>query len=392
MDSPPPAKPANNLTVGLTGARGFVGKHTLLALRDQGCSVIEAARDTFIDPEKLGEFVRNADVIVHLAGANRGAVDEVAKANVDLAWAIVWACEAEDVSPQIIYVSSTQETESNPYGASKREAGEVLMDWGRRNGATVTTLVVPNVFGPGCQPFYNSVVATFCHQLTRGEEPQVVVDKELELIWVGDLAAEIADYVVHPNDETGRVRVHGELKATVSELLEELQVLSESYFGDGVVPDLAEESRRLLYATLMSYLPKEAQPIRPEPHADSRGSLVEIIRMYTAGRVFFSTTKPRVRRGDHYHTRLIERFCVVRGSAVIRIRAVGGKEVIEHHVTGDKPEFITIPAMHTHHIENTGSDELITLFWGSDLFDPASPDTYFEKVLSEGETEQRVAA
>lgn len=380
------------IKVGVTGAHGFVGKHTVLALKHEGCEVVEAGRETFADASKLAEFVRDVDVIVHLAGANRGEVDEVAKANVELAWSLVWACEAARVNPQIIYSSSTQEDADNPYGASKREAGEVLMDWARRNDTIATTLVVPNVFGPGCKPFYNSVVATFCHMLGRRETPEVQVDKELELIWVGDLAAEITDYVISPNDETGRVRIHGELKATVSELLEELTILSEGYFGDGIVPDLAEESRRLLYATLMSHLPKEAQPICPEPHSDNRGSLVEIIRMNTAGRVFFSTTKPGIRRGEHYHTRLIERFCVVRGSAVIRIRAVGGGEVIEHHVTGDNPQFITIPAMHTHHIENTGSDELLTLFWGSDLFDPANPDTYFEKVLVEEQQTLREAA
>ena len=370
------------LTVAVTGAAGFVGRHTCLALEQAGCEVVPLGRAETADPKTLARHVVRCDAIVHLAGCNRGTDAEVAETNVGLAWTIVWACEAARVAPRIVYAGSTQEEADNVYGNSKREAGDILMDWARRQETVATSLTVPNVFGPGCRPFYNSVTATFCHMLARGEEPVLKVDKDLELIFVGDLAAEIADYVVAHPEETGRVRLHGELHATVGELLEELRGMADGYFAGGYVPDLSNESRRQLFATFCSHLPAEAQRHEPPKHADARGDFVEVLKLREAGQVSFSTTKPGVTRGDHYHTRKFEWFCVVRGQAIIRVRAANDPdaEIIEHHCTGDAPRFITIPPMHTHNITNIGTDELLTLFWISESYDPEDADTFFEPV------------
>ena len=380
---------SQQLTVGVTGASGFVGRHTVLALKQADCRVVPLGRDETGDPQRLARLVADCDVVVHLAGANRGDEAEVAAANISLAWSLVQAFETAGVSPRVVYAGSTQEEAGNSYGNSKREAGEVLMDWARRQQTVATSLTIPNVFGPGCKPFYNSVTATFCHLLATGEEPTVQVDKDLELIFVGDLAAEIADYVVAHPEETGRVRVYGELHATVSELLVELRTMAAAYFANGEVPDLSNESRRQLFATFLSHVPAEAQAHNRVKHADARGDFVEVLKLREAGQVSFSTTRPGVTRGDHYHTRKFEWFCVVRGQAVIRLRPVGGGEIIEHAVDGSQPRFITIPPMFTHHIENVGGEELLTLFWISEQYDADDADTFFEPVVAD---ERRMAA
>ena len=373
---------SSNLTVAITGASGFVGRHTCLALEQGGCTVVPLGREQLADPQTLARQIAGCDAVVHLAGCNRGPDAKVAETNVNLAWSIVWACEAARVSPRIVYAGSTQEETANVYGRSKREAGEVLMDWARRQETIATSLTIPNVFGPGCRPFYNSVTATFCHMLARGEEPQIQVDKDLELIFVGDLAAEIADFVIAHPEETGRVRVHGELHASVSELLTELRGMSDRYFTRGEVPDLSNEASRQLFATFLSHVPADAQRHEPPKHADARGDFVEVLKLREAGQVSFSTTRPGVTRGDHFHTRKFEWFCVVRGEAVIRIRPVGGgpETMVEHRCTGDSPRFITIPPMHTHNITNIGTEELLTLFWISEQYDPEDADTFFEPV------------
>ena len=165
----------------------------------------------------------------------------------------------------------------------------------------------------------------------------------------------------------------------------------DGYFAGGFVPDLSNESRRQLFATFCSHLPAEAQRHEPPKHADARGDFVEVLKLREAGQVSFSTTKPGITRGDHYHTRKFEWFCVVRGEAIIRVRPVGAgsDEIIEHRCTGEAPRFITIAPMHTHNITNVGTEELLTLFWISEAYDSEDADTFFEPVIAEA---QRLAA
>jgi UDP-2-acetamido-2,6-beta-L-arabino-hexul-4-ose reductase len=371
----------NQSTIGITGAGGFIGSHLKARVgRQEGWSLRACRRDTFEDAAELREFVAAADAIVHLAGMNRGEDREVAAANTSLAQKLVAALDQSGERPHLIYASSTQETADNAYGRSKRAAGRILAQWACRAGAPLTTLVIPNVYGAGCRPFYNSVVATFCHQLARGQQPQVHVDKQVEFIYVDELADEILRHIQQPPRELQRVRVEGTARMSVSTLLSTLQSFRDAYFDAGVVPELSSPAQRNLYATFLSYVEPDNLRHRPTLHTDQRGSLVEVIKLAQGGQVFFSTTKPGVIRGDHYHTRKIEWFCVLRGEAVIRLRRVGTGEIKEFRVRGDEPQFISIPVFHTHNIENVGDDELLTMFWCNEIFDQKNPDTYFEKV------------
>lgn len=368
-------------TIGITGAGGFIGSHlTAKVKHDAACSVTSAGHKTFGDVHALCEFACHSDAIVHLAGLNRGAEHEIEAVNVALANQLVAALDKTDRCSHVLFASSTQESADNAYGRSKHAAGETLAAWAKRSGNTVTTLVIPNVYGAGCRPFYNSVVATFCHQLARGERPEIHVDKEIEFIHVDELVDEIVRHLKQPPSKSQRVRVDGTARMTVTELLAILTSFRDAYFRDDVVPELKTSTLRNLYATFLSHIPPDNLQHRPPLHTDERGSLVEVIKLAQGGQVFFSTTKPGVIRGNHYHTRKIEWFCVLRGDATIRLRRVGESEVREFRVSGAEPQFISIPTFYTHSIENIGDTELLTVFWCNEIFDEQDPDTYFEKV------------
>jgi UDP-2-acetamido-2,6-beta-L-arabino-hexul-4-ose reductase len=335
----------------------------------------------------LDRFAAGCDCIVHLAGMNRGDDREIAEVNQTLVEKLVAAAGRCARPPHLVFASSTQRDRDNAYGQSKRQCEERLAAWAaevRRRSAT--TLVIPNVYGPGCRPFYNSVVATFCHQLAAGEEPTVVADASVDFVWVNDLVDQIAELITGrmaaARKSTGfeivPVRTTGSLR--VSELLAKLKQFQKSRFEDGVMPDLSDRFDASLYATLESYFDLGRHAWQPQVHADDRGRLFEILKLAGGGQVFFSTTRPGVVRGNHYHTRKIEWFCVVEGEAAIRLRRVGTEDVREFRVSGHEPRFVSIPVWHVHQIENTGDRDLLTMFWSNEIFDSNDPDTYYEKV------------
>jgi UDP-2-acetamido-2,6-beta-L-arabino-hexul-4-ose reductase len=368
-------------TIGITGGSGFIGGHLALYVQRQpGGTALCCPRAAWDDPGALRTFVSRCHAIVHLAGMNRGEDSDVYSVNTSLAHKLASALADANAKPHVLFASSTQDSLDTAYGQSKRDAGAVLARWAEQACAPMSVLVIPNVYGAGCRPFYNSVVATFCHELAHGEVPQVHIDKEIELISVNDLLQEIWSQIQNPPSGIVRRRITGAARMTVSRLLTILHSLRDSYFDKDAVPDLSDPTIRSLYATFLSYLPAQRLTHCPPLHTDQRGSLAEIIKLAQAGQVFFSTTKPGVTRGNHYHTRKVEWFCVVRGKAAIRLRRVGTNKVDEFNVCGDAPQFISIPVMHAHHIENVGEDELLTMFWSSEIFSAEDADTFFEKV------------
>jgi UDP-2-acetamido-2,6-beta-L-arabino-hexul-4-ose reductase len=294
----------------------------------------------------------------------------------------VQACRDSAATPHIVYASTTKRTEDSPYGRGKLRAEQTFAAWAEESGAGVTTLVIPNVYGAGCKPFYNSVVATFCHQLAHKQRPTIAEDRTIDFIWVGDLAERIARAAKGAKPRAAiTVPVHGSASLRISELLRILDGFRRDYFERDVVPDLTTPLLSTLYTTFLSHVELADHIHRPPLRSDSRGDLCEVVKTATGGQVFFSTTGPGVTRGNHYHTRKTEWFCVVRGEAAIRLRPIDSDAVTEFRVSGDKPEFISIPVLHTHSIENTGTTELLTLFWSSEVFDSADADTFYEDVL-----------
>lgn len=381
------------LRIGITGQAGFVGTclyHTLGLYPELYRRV--PFEDAFFDSdERLRSFVAQCDVIVHLAAVNRHPdPEELYRTNVELVDRLVGAMEAEGVAPHVLFSSSTQEERDNPYGRSKREGRARLEAWARRCGARFTGLVVPNVYGPFGRPDYNSFVATFAYRLTHGMQPEVVQDAEVKLIYVGSLVRRILACIDGQGAERiACVRVPHDVCMRVSEVLHLFERFGEQYLRQGIIPELRDRNERNLFNTFRSYIdPQERFPAALTPHADPRGVFVETLRTRMGGQASFSTTVPGVTRGEHFHTRKIERFAVVSGKARIRLRRIGTDRVYEFLLDGQHPAYVDMPVWYTHNITNVGDDTLYTVFWIDEPFDPKDPDTFFEKVAPESSKEQ----
>ncbi|MEM7432702.1 MAG: NAD-dependent epimerase/dehydratase family protein [Pseudomonadota bacterium] len=365
------------MKIGITGAPGMLGWHLRCYLRQfADVEVLPADRSLFSSSEAMDRFVNEVDAIAHLAGQNRGDDGEIAATNVSLAESLVSACERNHRTPHVVYSSTIHIEKDNAYGRSKREAGEILDDWAQRSGAKYSELVLPHIYGEGTRPHYNSVVATFSHQLANGEEPTIHSDGQLELLHAQEVSAEI--YQQLREETTGQSHPRGTL-IRVSEVLEKLKGFSQSY-AELVIPDLRDKFDLRLFNVYRFYLFPNAYPTALTKNTDARGSLVEMVKNRNGGQAFFSTTEPGITRGDHFHYEKIERFLVVRGRARISIRRLYADRAVEFDVSGDEPAFIDMPTLHTHNITNTGDDELLTLFWSSEIFDPERPDTLAEPV------------
>jgi UDP-2-acetamido-2,6-beta-L-arabino-hexul-4-ose reductase len=363
----------------VTGVEGFLGRHLRVRLKAAGIhEVVPISRRTFSEPELLRAALVGVDAVVHLAGINRDTDVAVELGNLALAEELVAALDDVGAAPVLVYANSIQAGSDSPYGRGKAQAAEVLSCWSGKRDVRFVNLVLPNVFGEGGRPNYNSFVATFCQCLAEGSVPRIEIDRPVELLHAQDVARMIGESF-HGPVEGGVVSVPGH-HSTVGEVFTELEELSGTY-ATGSLPDLSSPFRLRLFNTYRSYLFPDWYPRALDEKADERGSFVEVVRAFGGqGQTSFSTTKPGVTRGNHFHLHKVERFVVVKGSARIAVRPVAGGEVRRFDVTGDEPVFIDIPTLHTHNISNTGTSELLTLFWASEIFDPADPDTYSEPV------------
>jgi UDP-2-acetamido-2,6-beta-L-arabino-hexul-4-ose reductase len=372
------------IRVGITGQAGFVGTHLyhLMGTQPEVYERIPFEDAFFQDPAALRSFVKQCDVIVHLAAMNRHPDPQVIyETNLQLTQQLIDAMVAEGVTPQVLFASSTQEERDNLYGASKREGRERLATWAQTHGAAFVGCVIPNIFGPFGRPNYNSVVATFCHLLTHDGSPEIQVDGEIPLLYVGDLCGVFLDLIRRGvNDPCFRVPYQRVMK--VSELLETLTSYRDLYLNQGVIPYLPTPFEVRLFNTFCGYIDHaKVYPMALKANTDARGSFVETMRLdRIGGQVSFSTTHPGVTRGNHYHTRKIERFAVIKGKALIELRRIGTNEVLSFEVDGAQPAFVDMPVWYTHNITNIGDDDLYTLFWINEFYNPEDPDTFFESV------------
>lgn len=370
------------IKVGITGQAGFIGTHLFnyLGLKEE-VQRVDFKKEFFDDPAKLRSFVKQCDVIVHLAAMNRhNDPDVIYNTNIRLVKELVNALEEEDAKPHIIFSSSTQEERENPYGRSKRYGRDLLAEWAQQHSALFTGMIIPNVFGPFGHPYYNSVIATFSHQLTHNEVPEIQVDGSIKLIYVGELVEEIYKIIISRQAHHS-LPVPFSYEIKVSEILGLLQEYKSLYFDQSQFPAIRNRFELNLFNTFRSYINYEEHfPVLLKKHADDRGVFVETVKEMTGGQFSFSTTLPGITRGNHFHTRKIERFAVIKGKAVIELRRIGTDKIIHFELDGENPSFVDMPVWYSHNITNTGSEELVTLFWINEFFDPADPDTYFEKV------------
>ncbi len=377
------------MKIGITGQPGFVGTHlyNYFGLQPE-VERIPFKDEYFESEETLQNFVKQCDVIVHLAAMNRHNDPQVLyETNIRLVRQVIDACESTNTKPHILFSSSTQEDRDNLYGKSKYEGRKMFEDWAMRNNARFTGFIIPNVFGPFGHPYYNSFIATFCHQLTHNEEPKIEVDGKVKLIYVGELVKEIFNHIIAMSAEQNELAIIDEVRVKhtserkVSETLRLLKGFKESYFEKGIIPNLDNEFEKYLFNTFLCYIDhKSFFPFYLTKHSDERGSFVELVKLNSGGQVSFSITKPGITRGNHYHTRKAERFAVIKGKAKIEFRRIGTKETYTFELDGNTPSFVDMPIWYTHNITNIGDEELYTIFWINEHYNPEDGDTFFEEV------------
>lgn len=369
-------------TVLVTGARGFIGKNLSVALkRRDDIDLLELDLENPADD--LERMAGEADVVFHLAGVNRPQDPaEFKQGNTELTQKLCEKLKAAGRKATLVLSSSIQAALDNPYGLSKRAAEELAFSYARESGATAHVFRLPNVFGKWCRPDYNSAVATFCHNVARGMPIQVNDPaRELALVYVDDVVRAFLDILggPEPSGDGATCGVEPVYGISVGALADLIKSFAESR-SSLVIPDMDDPLTRRLYATYTSHLPEDAFAYGLARRDDQRGCLAEVVKSPHFGQLFFSTTRPGVTRGNHYHDSKVEKFIVVSGEAVIRFEHILSGARVDVPVSGRDMKVVDIPPGYTHHIENVGEGEMVVLFWANELFDPAAPDTYFQEV------------
>lgn len=365
----------------VTGAHGFLGKNLCLKLGEMpGVSVQHFGSEDSDDDLRMK--VGKADFIFHLAGVNRSPNDvDFFAVNEGLTNRIVVLMEDAGHCVPIVYASSVHAGSDSPYGRSKKAAEDRLTAFGKRTGTNVYVYRLGNLFGKWSRPNYNSVIATFCHRVSHGQDIEISDSAiEVTFVYVDSVVQSFCTLLVDKPEPDGDP-IHIDESYTVS--LGELASLIRSFKDSrrtNIMPDFSKPFVKYLYSTYLSYLDVGDFAYPVDMKTDNRGHLFELMKSNALGQIFISTTKPGITRGNHYHHTKVEKFCVVKGRAMIRFRSVFCDEVIEYSVSGDNVRVVDIPPGFTHSIENTGNDELVTVFWACEPFDIENPDTIYMEV------------
>ena len=395
----------------VTGAKGFVGKNLCAQLRNiaqgkakfYGDVAIENIFEYDIDStlEQLDDYCRQADFVFNLAGVNRPQnPEEFMQGNYGFASTLLATLEKHGNKCPVMLSSSLQATligryAEGDYGKSKKAGEELFFDYGTRTGARILVYRFPNLFGKWCRPNYNSAVATFCNNIAN-DLPIQVNDRstELELVYIDDLVDEMIAALKgeeHHCEFDGLTTVlttggrycavpvsHRVTLGEIVDLLEQFRAQPSSL----VMPNIPEGSfAKKLYSTYLSYLPAEKVAFPLKMNVDARGSFTEIIKSVGVGQVSINISKPGITKGEHWHNTKWEFFVVVAGHGLIQQRRVGSDEVLNFEVSGEKIEAVHMLPGYTHNIINLSeSEDLVTVMWCNECFDPSRPDTYFEPV------------
>lgn len=370
----------------ITGANGFVGKNLQVHLNEmQDINYTSFTRDN--DIEELDELLTNVDVVIHLAGINRPQQDnEFKQGNVDLTEALIKSIAKKQRKIPIIYSSSIQAEQDNPYGRSKKAAEDLLIEYSGNTGSPVKIYRLANVFGKWCKPNYNSMVATFCHNIIRGLPVQIHNhDAEVNLVYVDDVVNEFMSTAKHLyanatlEDELYFSEVSPTYKETVGDIAKQLNDFKESR-SSLVTERVGSGFTRKLYATYVSYLPKEQFTYQIPKYGDERGAFVEMLKTKDSGQFSYFTAHPGITRGGHYHHTKNEKFLVIKGKACFRFKHMVTGEFYELFTNGETPEIVETAPGWSHDITNVGDEEMIVMLWANEIFDRDNPDTYASPV------------
>lgn len=365
----------------VTGANGFIGKNLIAELKNRGyedlCIVNRETDSSLIDI-----YTKECDFVFHLAGVNRPQDEkEFMKGNYDCTSKLVELLKNHNNEAPILFASSIHAESETPYGKSKKACEDLLYSYMEETGTRVLVYRLPNVFGKWCKPNYNSVISTFCHNIARGIGIQINdPTTELTVSYIDDVLEEFFQAL---DGKESRKRdlciIPITYKVTLGDIADKLYSFKNNRISL-IMPSLERAFDKALYSTFLSYLDEDNFSYKLIKNSDDRGWLAEFIKSKSMGQIFISKTKPGVTRGNHWHHTKVEKFLVIQGEAVIRFRKITSENMIEYSVSGETLEVVDIPSGYTHSIENTGHEDVITLFWACEIFDEEKADTFIMEV------------
>ena len=370
----------SDLKILITGSRGFIGKNLIVRLNEMGVNdVLTYNRGD--NPDVLPSLIEQSDAIVHLAGEMRPVDNnELFTANVGLTEKICTIIKNSNKKKMLLLASSIQAEQDNPYGLSKSQAEQVVIELSNQTGNPVVVYRLPHVFGKWCKPNYNSVIATFCFNISRGipikiNDPDAIIKP----VYIDDVVSEFIWAINNPIDGFSRAKVSPEYEITIGELAHQLNgfkksrdILISGRTGVGLT--------RALYSSYMSYLAPDKFSYVIPVYRDARGLFVEILKTLDSGQFSYFSALPGVTRGSHYHHTKTEKFLVVSGKARFRFRNIIDNECVEIFTSGDIPKIVeTIPGW-AHDITNVGENDMLAILWANEIYDQNNPDTIACKV------------
>lgn len=365
----------------ITGANGFIGKNLVAELKNRNYNnLLLVDRETSM--ETLEEYSLKADYVFHLAGINRPKTEEEFIAgNVDFTSTLLSNLKKSDRKAPIMISSSKQALQNNAYGKSKQSGEALIFNYGKEQGVKTLVYRFPNVFGKWSQPDYNSAIATFCYNISRDMDIQVN-DREvmLELVYIDDVVNELIngldDKESCDSDFCFVPTVHKQKLGWIADTIKSFKTSRTNL----VLPNMGDELAKKLYSTYLSFLAEDDFSYFLKMNVDNRGSFTEFLRTTNAGQTSINISKPGIVKGNHWHHTKNEKFLVVSGEGVIRFRQPNSVETIEYFVSGKKLEVVDIPVGYTHNIENLGENDMVTVMWVNEPFNPDQPDTFFLEV------------
>jgi len=378
----------------VTGAHGFVGKNLCAALYniadgkdktrgvDSDITVFEYDIDT--DSSLLDTYCKECDFVFHLAGVNRPQnTEEFMEGNFGFTSELLENLKKHNNTCPVMISSSIQASLSNPYGLSKKAGEDLMFEYSEQTGAPVLVYRLPNVFGKWCRPNYNSAVATFCNNIAN-DLPIKVNDPSVNmtLVYIDDVVDELINALKGEHTVDGDYcKVPVEHKITLGEIVD-LIYSFKNQPETLLMPEIPCGSfAKKLYSTYLSYLPKEKASFPLKMNVDARGSFTELLKTEKCGQFSVNISKPGITKGQHWHNTKWEFFIVVSGKGLIEQRRIGSDEVLRFEVSADKIEAVHMLPGYTHNIINLSDTEnLVTVMWANESFDPNKPDTFFEEV------------
>jgi UDP-2-acetamido-2,6-beta-L-arabino-hexul-4-ose reductase len=365
----------------VTGASGFIGKNLILELKNNGYTDI-VEFDTDSDYLMLEKYCREVGFIFHLAGVNRPDQEtQFMEGNADFIVSLIDILIKYDNPCPILYSSSTQAAQDNPYGRSKKAGEDALLFYSKKTNAKVLIYRFSNVFGKWCRPNYNSVVATFCYNIAN-ELPIIIREPErlINLVYINDLTKELLRAL---RGEENKVGSFCEVPVVYSVTLEQIASLIHSFRDDRKIytlPNLSNNFIKKLYSTYLTYLPEQQLCYELKMNSDNRGSFTEFMKQPQLGQLSVNILKHGIIKGNHWHNTKHEKFLVVSGAALIRLRKINVEQVIEFSVSSSKLTLVEIPSGYVHSIKNLGDTDMVVIIWANEAFDPNNPDTFYMEV------------